>query len=319
MVSVICTAFNHERSIAQAMDSFLMQEADFGVEILIHDDASPDRTAAIIREYQERYPERIRTVLQTENQHSKGIKVGNFLRDIARGKYLATCEGDDYWTDPQKLLKQVTYMEAHPQASVCVHSAVKIDAAREKPMGFMRADTQSRTFGTEEIIERGGELFPTNSIMYRRATGLERPEFYQRAPVGDYPAMVFFSLIGDVYDMDEVMSAYRVNVRGSWTNRQFANTQRRRHFYKRMALMLDDIDRHTGYRYTESLDRARRQNRWRQLIEEGRIREARGEEFRALMENLPRQEKLRLFMKQWFPRLFDALVSLRRRLLRPER
>ena len=319
MVSVICTAYNHEMYIGQAIDSFLMQETDFPVEILIHDDASTDQTAAIIRAYMDRYPDRIRAVLQTENQHSKGVKVGNVLREMAQGKYLATCEGDDYWTHPHKLQKQVEYMEAHPECSVCVHATQRVDAARNRPVGVMRADTKSRTFSTEEIILRGGDLFSTNANLYRRETGLDRPAFYQNAPVGDYPAMVFFSLIGSVYYMDEMMSAYRVNVRGSWTNRQFANTERRKRFYERMARMFDEIDQYTEYRYKEALDQARLQNRWRSLIEAGRIQEARSEEFRPFLADLPRREKLRLWMKQWFPGLFDTLVAARRRLMRPER
>ncbi len=319
MVSVICTAYNHKAYIAQAIESFLMQETDFSVEILIHDDASTDGTAEVIRQYQENFPDRIRVVLQTENQHSKGVKVGNILRQMAQGKYLATCEGDDYWTDPRKLAKQVAFMEDHPACSCCVHGAVKIDAVRGKAVGVMRADTQNRYFTTEEIILGGGDLFPTNSMVYRREWGLSLPPFYQEAPIGDYPIMVYFSLQGDIYYMDELMAAYRINVRGSWTNRQFANSEKRRRFYERMDIMYDAIDRYTDHRYQDSLQVVRRQNRWLQLIEQGRLKEARGEEFRDIINRMTRREKMRLWMKQYIPGVYERLLTLRRRWLYPDR
>ena len=114
MVSVSCITFNHAGYIRQALDSFLMQKTDFAYEILIHDDASTDGTIDIIKEYEERYPDIIRPVLETENQYSKGISnisgVFNFPR--ARGRYIAMCEGDDYWSDPYKLQKQFDLMES---------------------------------------------------------------------------------------------------------------------------------------------------------------------------------------------------------------
>lgn len=107
IVSVLCFAYNHEKYIRQAIEGFLMQKTSFGIEILIHDDASTDKTQEIIKEYQEKYPDLVKTVLQTENQYSKGIDVCKFLINIAKGKYIAFCEGDDYWIDERKLEKQV--------------------------------------------------------------------------------------------------------------------------------------------------------------------------------------------------------------------
>ena len=102
MVSICCLTFNHEPYIRKALDSFLMQKTTFPFEIVIHDDASTDGTADIIREYQENYPDIVHSLCQEENQYSKGISnisgVFNFPR--AQGKYIAMCEGDDYWSDP---------------------------------------------------------------------------------------------------------------------------------------------------------------------------------------------------------------------------
>ena len=131
MVSINCIAYNQERYISDAIEGFLRQQTDFGYEILIHDDASTDRTAGIIEDYTRRYPDLIKPLYQTENQYSKGIKVGTaFNLPRAKGKYVAFCEGDDYWTDPEKLQKQVDYMESHPECSMCCH-AVKLVKGRK--------------------------------------------------------------------------------------------------------------------------------------------------------------------------------------------
>lgn len=116
LVSILCDAFNHENFIEDALRGFLKQTTNFPFEIVVHEDASSDRTAAILKKYQEQYPEQIRVIFQTQNQFSK--KGLNLWRDItfkeARGKYIALCEGDDYWIDPLKLQKQVDFLESHP-------------------------------------------------------------------------------------------------------------------------------------------------------------------------------------------------------------
>ncbi len=120
VVSIACLAYNHEKFIREAIESFLNQKTTFKVEILIHDDASDDRTAEIIREYAAEWPDLFSVILQTENQYSKGKKPGELNLRRAKGKYIAICEGDDYWTDPLKLQKQVKFLESHPDYSVCV-------------------------------------------------------------------------------------------------------------------------------------------------------------------------------------------------------
>ena len=121
LVSVCSLAFQHASFIRQCMDGVLMQKTSFPIEYIVHDDASTDGTADIIREYEARYPEIIKAIYQTENQYSsKGSKIlPEYLLPHARGKYIALCEGDDYWTDPLKLQKQVDFLEANPDYAIC--------------------------------------------------------------------------------------------------------------------------------------------------------------------------------------------------------
>lgn len=123
LVSVCCITYNHAQFIRKCLDGFLMQKTNFPIEILIHDDCSTDGTTEIIRDYEAKYPDLIFPLYEEENQYQKGkaaeIDLYNYRR--ARGKYIAYCEGDDYWTDPLKLQKQVDFMEANPEYSVCWH------------------------------------------------------------------------------------------------------------------------------------------------------------------------------------------------------
>src|SRR5690606_16372266 len=122
LVSICCITFNHVNFIRDAIDGFLMQKTDFPFQILIHDDASTDGTEEIIREYESNHPDIIKPIYETENQYVKGRKGSrtfNFPR--AKGKYIAMCEGDDYWIDSLKLQKQVDFLEANPTFSGTFH------------------------------------------------------------------------------------------------------------------------------------------------------------------------------------------------------
>src|SRR5450759_4645946 len=125
LVSVACLAYNHERYIRDAIEGFLKQRTTFPIEIIIHDDASTDCTSKIIGEYEAKYPNLIKTISQIENQYSIGNNPGIIMLEKANGKYIALCEGDDYWTDPCKLQKQVDFLEANEDFVLCFHK-VKI-------------------------------------------------------------------------------------------------------------------------------------------------------------------------------------------------
>lgn len=132
LVSICCITYNHAPFIRKCLDGFLMQETTFPVEILIHDDASTDGTDDIIHEYADKYPEKIFPLFEEQNQYSQGVLVDFFNYNRARGKYIAYCEGDDHWTDPFKLQKQVDFMETHPEYSICFHNCHYYDVRINK-------------------------------------------------------------------------------------------------------------------------------------------------------------------------------------------
>ena len=126
MVSIRCTAYNQEEQIRECLDGLVMQQTNFRFKAVVHDDASTDGTATIIKEYAEKYPDIIKPILETENQYSKHDgSLERIMNEAATGKYVAWCEGDDCWIDPLKLQKQVDYLESHPDCML-VHTDMEV-------------------------------------------------------------------------------------------------------------------------------------------------------------------------------------------------
>ena len=120
VVSVICCTYNHEPYIRQCLEGFMMQKTDFPFEVLVHDDASTDNTSSIVKEFEAKFPDIIKPIYQLENQYHKKIDIlTTYLFSRAKGRYIALCEGDDYWTDPLKLQKQVDFLEQNPLYIQC--------------------------------------------------------------------------------------------------------------------------------------------------------------------------------------------------------
>lgn len=257
MVSISCIVYNHEKYIENTIKGFLMQKTNFKYEVLIHDDASTDGTPDIIRKYEKAYPQTIYPIYQKENQYSKGVKVGKFNRSRARGKYIALCEGDDYWTNPMKLQRQVDFMDNNPDFTMCFHAAYKVNEEDNKMRRHIRPAKGDKEFSVEEIIMGGGGLFPTNSVLYLAEKGIKRPEFYINAPIGDYPMAIFLALQGRVFYIDEYMSAYRVGNKKSWTNKITYDYDKSKDYYTRLESMFDEINEYTDYKYENTIKKVK--------------------------------------------------------------
>jgi len=211
VVTIKCITYQHVNFIRDAIEGFLMQETTFPVEILIHDDASTDGTADIIRDYQARYPQLFRTVLQTENQYSQGNKPRKFLNPLVRGEFVALCEGDDYWTSPQKLQKQVAALLGAPECSACIHNAWEVMEGTAYRQLF---NTQCRKprFTMREMF-RHEFVIPTASMLFRNALYKKTSEacavWLRKVMVGDRPLQMLLLDHGPFVYLDEAMSVYR--------------------------------------------------------------------------------------------------------------
>ncbi|EGA90987.1 glycosyl transferase family 2 [Planococcus donghaensis MPA1U2] len=273
LVSVDCLAYNHEDFIAEAIESFLKQKTNFKFEILINDDASTDKTASIIKMYEEKYPDLIKPLYQERNLFSQSATMLQINQRRAKGKYIAICEGDDFWTDPYKLQKQVDYLEANLDCDLCVHSAYQYSEALNKVVGKVRPSRKSRDFSAEEVFLGGGELFPTNSMVYRREKADDVPDFYFDAGFGDYPLAIHLALYGKVHYLDEQMSVYRVDVKGAWSEKTLTTTINATKQNDATADLLDKINRHTNYQYDKTIEKTKKKNYFYLLIRQQKFKE----------------------------------------------
>lgn len=219
LVSIWCTTFNHELYIKDAIESFLAQKTNFLYEILVHDDASTDNTAEIIRKYEHKYPSLIRVIYQKENQYSKYHPNIKWIQDIAirecKGKYIAVCEGDDYWIDNQKLQLQIDYLESHPECAITVHNASIADCRKN-------TSKVENLYSKDCIIPEGDIIsqklcIRTASMVYRREV-LQMGDIFLNTGIGDYPTLLYSFTLGYIYYFNRVMSVYRQFHKGSWTD-----------------------------------------------------------------------------------------------------
>lgn len=215
LVSIHCMTYNHKNLVKKALDGFLMQKTDFKYEILVHDDASTDGTQEIIKEYHKNYPEIIKPIYQKVNQYSKGVKVGHLNRLRAKGDYIAYCEGDDYWTDEYKLQKQIDIMQSHPECVMCAHAAYKVDSITNDVVGEIRPLRFSGYLNETDIILSSGNYIPTSSYLVKADIGRKFETFQNMISAGDYCLNLLAIYFGKIYYIDEFMSVYHVNVKGS--------------------------------------------------------------------------------------------------------
>lgn len=264
MVSVCVVTYNHGKYIGTCLDHILGQNRDFGIEVLIHDDASTDNAQEIIRSYQERYPDIIKPILRTENQYSKGITniSGAFNFPRAVGKYVALTDGDDYWCDPDKLKKQVEYMEAHPECGFTFHSAKVVTEDGPLVNGeLMRPYKQSRVVKSRELVDKAVGS-PFASFLLRRKIVEKLPDYYVDCPVGDRPLELMAAAAGDSYYFDEPMSVYRFSIGGSWTESQMTGDyiEKQKKFSEDLWKMYRSFDKETGGRFHDAAMRAAKRN-----------------------------------------------------------
>lgn len=212
LVSVCMIAFNHEAYISQAIESVLMQKARFPIELVIGEDCSTDKTRDICLSYDSTSAVAIRVLPRTANL---GM-MANFADTLEKctGKYIALCEGDDYWTDSQKLQKQFDFMEANKDIYLCYHNAQILTEGEDSPSGFL-VTTERNTFEFKDVVAKNFGYVPTASCFYR-ASAL-RP-FPDSLPPIDWVLLLLASRQGSIRFINEVMSVYRKH-EGGWTNK----------------------------------------------------------------------------------------------------
>ncbi len=219
LLTVCIITYNHEKYIAQAIDSFLAQRADFAWQLVIADDCSTDRTPEILRAYKRRYPELIHLILQEKNVGPESNWLD--LIDYPKTKYVLYAEGDDYLTDPTKLQRQVDFLESHPDFALCFHPVEVVYEDGSRPAETFPSPAQRHhktTLGLNDLLL--GNFIQTNSVMYRwRFTGASIKDIYPRgiAP-GDWYLHLLHAATGKIGFINRTMAVYRRHPGGIWWN-----------------------------------------------------------------------------------------------------
>lgn len=210
LVVIKCLTYNHQPYIRQCLDGFIMQKTDFPFIAVIHDDASTDGTAEVVKEYEKKYPTVIKGIYQKENQYRTNPQaIDNSIDPFITGKYIALCEGDDYWTDPLKLQKQVDFLEKNKEYVMCFHNA-KILNESAFPIHFK--EVEEREYLCEELYDDW--IVPTASIMIKTDILLKKKIDYSKLLNGDIFWVMSAFEAGKVYGMADQMSVYRVQPQG---------------------------------------------------------------------------------------------------------
>ena len=254
LVAIHCLVYNHEPYLRDCFEGFVMQKTNFRFVAIVHEDCSTDNSAAIIREYEAKYPDIFRPIYETENQwHKKDgslERIMNGAIDATGAKYVAMCEGDDYWTDPLKLQKQVDFLEEHPDFTMCFHGA------RIKNETNTRVITTCDKIETKEYLTKDifpGWVVPTASVVYRRVPVESYPPLKHQEwmKYGDIVLFLKCTHTGRVWGMADQMSVYRMTSNGA-----VISQQRERdlyvhmcNHYKFLLTNFSQIDREWIYEY----------------------------------------------------------------------
>jgi glycosyltransferase involved in cell wall biosynthesis len=213
-VSVLVVTYNHERFVRQALESALSQRLPQPFEILISEDCSTDGTREIVQGYAESHPHLVRLLLSKRNVHSNEV-VARGLR-AARGRYIAYLDGDDYWTNDDKLRTQVAFLDAQPDLTICFHNVQVVDEHSQSMGRLWNAPGQPELSGLYELLR--GNPIAASSVVYRRAAVSDVPGWYDRFfPVTDWPLHVLYARKGRIGYLDRTLGAYRLHSGGLYS------------------------------------------------------------------------------------------------------
>jgi glycosyltransferase involved in cell wall biosynthesis len=255
-VSVCVPAFNHEKYIAQMLDGALMQQTDFDFEIVIGDDASTDSTPDIIQQYIARNPGRIRAFLHAENQGPKEPREfagrNNVLQLLktCEGEYVAMCEGDDYWTDPLKLQKQVDFLDKNPDFAICHHNMLVTYEDGSDSHSFNAPD-QKLVSTIEDILEDKWFMATASWVYRNHFSKNDFADWHAKAAAGDWAVMIQLAAQGQIGYIPETMGVYRKHSAGLSN----VHSQTNRNFLLNRKQMFENVDQWLDYRYHGTIEK----------------------------------------------------------------
>jgi glycosyltransferase involved in cell wall biosynthesis len=251
-VSVIVHTYNHEKFIRQTLDSILCQEVSFQYEVIVGDDASPDSTPQIIQEYQSRFPDIIKPLLHPKNLGGYGKNNTLATLAVCEGQYIAAMDGDDYWTNPLKLQKQVDFLDDNPDFVACFHNALIHYEDGSAPDSFVNDENQREVTTIEDLVGEDEVWYmATSAVMFRNGIMKEYPQWFHESKSGDIPRYILLGKHGKFYYLNEVMSVYRKNNGGM----SFTDGKQDADFLYNRIGMYKGIDAELNYQFHKTVQK----------------------------------------------------------------
>ena len=287
--SVMMITYNHEKYIAQAIESALMQQTSFPYEIVIGEDCSTDGTRDIVIDYQQRYPDKIR--LLPSERNLGGRENARRTRQACRGQYVAFLDGDDYWTDPSKLQKQVDFLDDHPACALCFHNVTVVDEVVNRPPRLYCPPNQKAISTLEDLLI--AYFIPTCATMFRRGLLGDEPDWFQTMPVGDWPFSILLAQHGQIGYLNEVMGVHRRHDGGVYTS--LSCDQR----FEGIMRMYDAFSTHLEHRYDGIIAEAKRRYVAELVVEKVKATDSFEEGLAVAHHTLDQWQGLYAFPKDW--------------------
>ena len=260
-VLVCCAAYNHAKYIRQSLEGFFMQQTNFDYEVYVHDDASTDGTQEVLREYQKKYPDQLIVEYEVENQQSKGRHpFKNVFSLMSEYKYIAICEGDDYWIYPYKLQKQYDLLENDMTVMMCVHNGIEKDNNKRFERIAVNYIREGFISPNLYICRDNGQI-PTSSFFCRPECYTKRPKYMMDAPVDDDTIVWNAGIHGKIYYFDDAWTVYNYQSgNDSWTTRVEKDGEYLNKYTKEYVKFLDAFELDTKARFRKQI------RTWRLMI-----------------------------------------------------
>ena len=254
MVSINIVTYNHEKYIAKAIKGALMQKCNFNIELIIANDCSFDETDRVILDIIKNHP---RGFCIRYTNHKKNIGMqpnGIFAIKQSKGKYIALCDGDDYWTDPLKLQKQVDFLEKNNDVSITCHNVQRLNYLT-KQLKHIEYFKHDQFLDEKVIINYGGKITPLLSYVFKSKYLHNAPKWVFNSPIGDLSMILYLMTKGKVYYFKDIMGVYRENIPGSWTQNTKNNNWKKNLTYKlKFTGFVQNYNRLTHFKFSDKLD-----------------------------------------------------------------
>ncbi len=256
--------YRHEKFLRQSVEAVLNQQTDFEFELILANDNSPDNTDAVVEKIKQNHPQAQRLRYYRNSTNLGVMPNSRKALEMVRGEYFATCESDDYWSDPSKLQKQVEFLDAHPDYSICFHNA-RIEYFEDfgsKDSDFLRSELheddllnpwkEQKTFGIEDLIGEDEIWFmATASLMIRSNAFFPFPDWLEKSKSGDIPILILSAKNGKIGYLPEVMAVYRKHAGGA----SLTDNKKDEKFLRNRIFMYQELNKATGFRFKKSFER----------------------------------------------------------------